>query len=103
MVNDICDYPNMSALLDYCKRTSTVGEWLTLDKVGKQYGVTKDRIRQILSKAPKLAEGDPLLGAKGLSDIFAEKKHLAKCKEMKNRAGEKRLNRFLRKFERLIS
>ena len=74
-----------------------------MDEVGKQYGITRERIRQILSKAFKLAEGDPSLGGKGFSDILAEKTHSAKCKEMKNRAGEKRLNRFSRKFERLIS
>ena len=51
---------------------------LTLDEIGKQFGVTRERIRQILNKAFKLVEGDPSLGDKGFSEIFAEKTHSAK-------------------------
>lgn len=51
---------------------------LTLDEIGKQFGVTRERIRQILKKAFKLVEGDPSLGDKGFSEIFAEKTHSAK-------------------------
>lgn len=51
---------------------------MTLDEIGKQYGVTRERIRQILKKAFKLVEGDSSLGGKGFSDIFAEKTHSAK-------------------------
>ena len=51
---------------------------LTLDEIGKQFGVTRERIRQILKKAFKLVERDPSLGDKGFSEIFAEKTHSAK-------------------------
>ena len=90
----------------YWKITIEQVQWesrLTLDEIWQQYGVTRERIRQILSKASKLAEGGLSLGGKGFSDIFTEKIHSAKCKEMENRADEKRLNRFSRKFKRLIS
>ena len=54
---------------------------LTLDEIGKLFGVTRERIRQILKKTFKLVEGDPSLGGKGFSEIFAEKTHSAKGKE----------------------
>ncbi len=50
----------------------------TLDEIGKQLGVTRERIRQILKKAFQLVEGDPSLEDKGFREIFAEKTHSAK-------------------------
>jgi len=54
---------------------------LTLDEIGKQYGVTRERIRQILKKAFRLVEADPSFEGKSFSDIFAEKAHSAKGEE----------------------
>ena len=54
---------------------------LTLDEIGKQFGVTRERIRQILKKAFKLVEGDPSLKEKSFSEIFSEKTHSAKGEE----------------------
>ncbi len=51
---------------------------LTLDEIGKQFGVTRERIRQILKKAFKLVEGDPSLENKSFSEVFAEKTHSTK-------------------------
>jgi DNA-binding transcriptional MerR regulator len=54
---------------------------LTLDEIGKQYGLTRERIRQILNKASKSVESDPSLGGRGFSEIFASRTHSAKSEE----------------------
>lgn len=54
---------------------------LTLDEIGKQYGVTRERIRQILKKAFRLVEADPSFEGKSFSDIFAERVYSAKGEE----------------------
>jgi hypothetical protein len=54
---------------------------LTLDEIGKQYGVTRERIRQILKKAFKLVEVDPSFEGRSFSDIFAEKAYSARGEE----------------------
>jgi hypothetical protein len=54
---------------------------LTLDEIGKQHEVTRERIRQILKKAFKLVEADPSFEGKSFSDIFAEKAYSARGEE----------------------
>jgi hypothetical protein len=64
---------------------------LTLDEIGKQYGVTRERIRQILKKAFRLVEADPSFEGKSFSDIFAERAYSAKGEERRlkqERMGE---------------
>ncbi len=51
---------------------------LTLDEIGKEFEVTRERVRQILKKAFKLVEDDPALEGKGFTEIFAEKTHSAR-------------------------
>lgn len=62
----------------------------TLDEIGKQFGVSRERIRQIVKKAFKIVEGDPSLENKDLSDIFSEKIQLSKD-EIKQAQQERKL------------
>lgn len=45
----------------------------TLDAIGKQFGVSRERIRQIVKKAFKKVEGDPSLNNMDISEILLEK------------------------------
>lgn len=61
----------------------------TLDEIGKQFGVSRERIRQILNEIYKLVEGNSALEGKSFSEIFANKTHGAKGEERRI-AQEKR-------------
>jgi predicted transcriptional regulator len=50
---------------------------LTLDEIGKEFGVTRERVRQILNKAFKLVKNDPFLQEKSFSEIVIGKIHSA--------------------------
>ena len=54
---------------------------LTLDEIGKQFGLSRERIRQILKKTYKLVEGNSALEGKTFSDFFANKTHEARGEE----------------------
>lgn len=54
---------------------------LTLDEIGKQFGLSRERIRQILKKTYKLVEGNSALKGKTFSDFFANKTYKVRGEE----------------------
>ena len=64
-------------------------EGLTLQEIGKIFGVSRERIRQLLKSAYKLVENDPLLNGKTFREIF-QGKTLTTENEQSKRTTEER-------------
>jgi hypothetical protein len=61
----------------------------TLDEIGKQFGLSRERIRQILKEIYKLVEGNSALEGRAFSEIFANKTHGARGEEKRVRQKKK--------------